>query len=251
MTYISQINWALRAAQGLIPKTSIITKFGLNSDVDTGTAEDVIGQGGTYVQPTAARVHNFVSDSVNDTSAGTGARTLLIRGIDGSSNQASETITMNGTTPVASVSSYLHIHLVQVVTVGSTGSNVGTITATAVTDATVTITVEPTLNQSTSSIYLVPTGYKAYIIKIRARMSQATASATSNVDLLVKASGGGYQLKTRLGLNNSGSSFVFNDYTMSSPFIIQAGSFIKMRCSSVSNNNTEIMGEYDLILVQD
>lgn len=242
---------ALEIAKGNIAKHSLITKFGLNSDIDTGAAEDIFGQGGTYVEPTAARVHAFVSSSTNDASAGTGARTLTVRGVDGSYNAVSETVTMNGTTPVNTVNSYFHIHLVQVATVGSLGYNEGTITATAATDATVTITVEPVNNQSTSSIYLVPNGYKGYIMMIRARMNNATANSAANVDLYVKPFGGGYQLKTRLGVNNSGGSSVENDYTQSCPFIVQGKSFIKMRCSSVTNNNTEVTGDYDLILVQD
>lgn len=251
MTYISTKNWALEAAKGNIPKTSIITKVGYNLDVDTAAPEDIFGQGGTYVPPTAARVHNLVSTSTNDTSAGTGARTILIRGIDGSYNQASETITLNGTTPVASANSYLHIHLMQVITGGSAGGNVGRISATAVTNGTVTITIEPTFNQSTSSVYLVPIGYKGYIMKLRARMDNGTANSNADVVLLVQPFGGVYQVKTILGLNNTGSSTVVNDYTDSTPFIVQAQSFIKMRCIAVSTNNTEIHAEYDLVLVQD
>lgn len=244
-------NYFFEVSKGNIINTSTITKFGYNADVDTAAAEDIIGQQGNYVEPTVARLHNITSSSANDTSAGTGARTVLIRGIDGSYNAVSETLTLNGISSVSTVNSYLHIHLAQVQTVGSTGSNVGTITFTAVTDATVTITIEPTYNQSTSSVYMVPVGYKGYIMKTRARMGNSTAASLADVALLVKPFGGGYQLKTILGMNSTGSSFVENDYANSTPFIIQAKSFIKMRCLSVSNNNTTISAEYDLILVKD
>jgi hypothetical protein len=243
--------YALEIARGRVYGHSLITKFGYNPDVDTAAAEDVFGQGGTYVPPTAARIHAFSSSSANDASAGTGARTILIRGIDGSYNAASETITLNGVTGVNTVNSYFHIHLVQVQTAGSTRSNAGVISGVAATDGTTTITVSATDNQSTSSIYMVPVGYKGYIMKARARIGNSIASSAANVDLLVMPFGGGFQLKTRLGINNSGSSFVENDYVNSTPFIVQAKSTIKMRCLSVSNNNTEIAGEYDLILVQD
>lgn len=251
MTYISQINWALQAAQGLIPKTSIITKYGYNADVDTGAIEDIWSQGGIYVPPTTARIHNLTSASVNDTAAGTGARTILIRGIDGSYNAVSETLTLNGTTAVPTVNSYVHIHLMQVLTAGSGAANAGILTLTAVTDGTVTCSMIAGDNQSSSSIYLVPVGYKGYIMKIRARTSLGTTATTADVALKVQPFGGVFQLKTVLGLCSSGSSSVEIDYSNSTPFIVQAKSFIKMQSLTVSNNNTPLSAEYDLILVQD
>lgn len=250
MSYLFSRNFYLEIAKGNVPKHSLITKFGLNEDVDTGSfPEDLWGSNGVYVQPTAARLHNFTSTSANDTSAGTGARTILIRGIDGSFNAASETITMNGLANVPTVNSYVHIHLVQVLTAGSTGNNVGLITGTAQTDATLTISVNPTFNQSVSSIYMVPVGYKAYIARLSSRMNNPTANSNATVQLLNKPFGGVFQLKTQAGLNNSGSSFV--NVNFEAPFILQAKSMTKLSCSTVSNNNTVVEGEYDLILVQD
>jgi hypothetical protein len=174
--------------------------------------------------------------------------TILIRGINGSYNAVSETITMNGTTNVPTVNSYVHIHLIQ-----NTGSvnNIGTITATAVTDGTVTINMGIGANQSVSSIYMVPVGYKGYIMKVRGRMTNGTANSGATIQLLNKPFGGVFQLKTQMGLNNAGTSFIVLDYTNSCPFIVQGKSMTKLTCSSVTNNNTSVEGEYDLILVQD
>lgn len=250
MTYIKTTDFNLEIAKGNVTKHSLITKFGFNDDVDTGTLpEDLWGTTGVYVQPTVARIHDFTSTSVNDTSAGTGARTILIRGINSSYNAQSETITLNGTSNVPTVNSYFHIHLVQVLTAGSTGNNVGLITGTAQTDATLTINVLAGNNQSVSSIYMVPTGYKAYLMRLSSRMNNSVANTSATVQLLNKPFGGVYQLKTQAGLNNSGSSFV--NVVFEAPFILQAKSITKLSCSSVSNSNTTIEGEYDLILVQD
>ena len=69
MTYItSPKDFSVELSRGRITGMSTITKFGHNSDVDTGSAEDVWSNGGTYVAPTTARVHNIVSTSANDTS---------------------------------------------------------------------------------------------------------------------------------------------------------------------------------------
>lgn len=252
MAFQKTQDFSLEVAKGNVAKHSLITKFGYNSDIDTGSIpEDLWDNGGVFVSPTTARIHNIASSSANDTSAGTGAQTILIRGIDGSYNATSETITMNGVSNVATVNSYVHIHLMQVLTAGSGNANDGTITATAQTDATITCSVTIGYNQSASSVYMVPVGYKGYIMRCRSRMNNATANSNATVQLLNKPFGGVFQLKTQMGLNNSGNSFVELDYTGSAPFILQAKSLTKLSCLTVSNNNTFVEGEYDLILVQD
>lgn len=252
MSYLKTTNFSLEVAKGNVTKHGLITKFGFNSDVDTGsTPEDIWNTGGAYVAPTTARVHAIVSSSANDTSAGTGARTVLLFGVDATYTRITETVTLNGTTPVNTVNSWLHIHLIQCRTVGSGGVNAGTITATAATDATVTISVEASQGQSASSVYLVPLGYTAYIMRLRSRMNCATASSAATVGLYTIPFGLSLQLKTQMGINNSGSSFVELDYTDSAPFIVPEKSWIRLRCTSVTNNNTSVEAEYDLIVVQD
>lgn len=252
MAFLQLRNFVLEIAKGNIPKHSLITKFGHNDDIDTGTTpEDIWNYGGAFVAPTTARVHALVSTSVNDTSAGTGARTVFIRGVNGSYAATTETVTLNGTTPVNTVNSYLHIHLMQVDSSGTGNVNAGEITATAATDATVTCLINTSQGQSESAIYLVPLGYTAYIMRVRARMNCATASSAAEVALYTFPFGKSWQLKTKVGINNSGSSFVELDYTDSAPFIVPEKSWIKLRCESVTNNNTQVDGEYDIILVQD
>lgn len=241
MSYLFNRDFSLEIAKGNVPKHSLITKFGLNDDADTGSIpEDLWGVSGLYVQPTAARIHAFVSTNASDT------MTIFIRGINGSYGIQTETITMNGTTPVNTVNSYVHIHLIQ-----NTGSanNLGVITATAAVDATVTINMPIGYNQSVSSIYMVPLGYKAYVMRLSSRMNNITANSAATIQLLNKPFGGVFQLKTQAGLNNAGSSYV--NVHFDAPFILQPRSMTKLNCSSVSNNNTIIEGEYDLILVQD
>lgn len=250
MTYIPNRDFNLEIAKGNIPKHSLLTRLGHNTDVDTGTAEDLQGQGGTYTAPTAARVHAIASTSVNDTSAGTGMRTALVYGINGSYARITETVTMDGTTPVNTVNSYLHIHLMQNTSSGSLGINQGVITATAAVDATVTCQIDALEGQSAQGVYLVPAGYKAYIVKLRARMNNSTANSAATMSLFTLPFGLGWQQKTQIGINNSGSSYVELDLSKA-PYIVPGKSFIKLRCMSVTNNNTDIQGEYDIILVQD
>lgn len=252
MSYFGCKDVVLEIAKGNVPKHSLITKFGFNLVVSTGTTpEDIWNGGGLFVPPTTARIHDIASTSVNDTSAGTGVRTVLIRGVNGSYAPTSETVTMNGTSNVATANSYVHIHLMQCITVGSGGVNAGDITATAQTDSTVTCKVDTGMGQSASAIYLVPDGYKGYVMRLRSRMNNSTANSSATIGLYTRPFNTSLQLKTQIGINNSGSSFVENDYTGSSPFIIPAKCFVQMRCTSATNNNTVIESEFDLILVQD
>jgi hypothetical protein len=116
-------------ANSLRQGSSTWNKFGYNDDVDTGS-EEVIAphNGGTPNIMTTADTLDVVSDSANDTSAGTGAQTILITGIDANSLEQSEIVTMNGTTTVTTTNSWLGVNRVIVLTSGSNDSNVGTIT---------------------------------------------------------------------------------------------------------------------------
>ncbi len=122
-------SFELEVAKGNVPGHSVINKFGRNTDVTA--AEDIWGAGGNWTQVTAACTSNFASSSASDTAAGTGARTLTIYGIDGSYADVSETLTLNGTSNVATANSYWHIYRALVATAGSGGTAVGTITGTA------------------------------------------------------------------------------------------------------------------------
>lgn len=107
--------------------------WGNNTDIDIGT-EIVRSLGGTTVSViTAATTFTFVSSSANDTSAGTGARTLVVYYLDSNRKAQVGSITMNGTTPVVSAFSGLAINRISIASAGSGQSNAGTITCTETT----------------------------------------------------------------------------------------------------------------------
>jgi hypothetical protein len=83
----------------------------------------------TYTEQSANFTGSVVSSNANDTSAGTGARTITITYYDSSGNGPyTETATMNGTTAVNLVNTnHCFIEKIVVVTVGSNATNAGTI----------------------------------------------------------------------------------------------------------------------------
>lgn len=84
----------------------------------------------TYTEPSSNAQRSMSSASTNDTSAGTGARTVEITYYDSSGNGPFvETITMNGTTAVNTANSNIcFIESMIVKTAGSGGTNAGVIT---------------------------------------------------------------------------------------------------------------------------
>lgn len=99
MSFSPNDNFWLNITQGLISKYDEIHKFGTNEAV--GTTFVPIARSGVYQTPTTAQVLELVSTDVNDTVAGTGARTVTVEGLNSSFVAISQTINMNGTTAVA------------------------------------------------------------------------------------------------------------------------------------------------------
>jgi len=122
--YISQTQYGknevfgLQVARGQIQGHTAVIVFGYNPDVDTAE-ESVWPDGGAVPHPTVASVLKISSSSANDTSAGTGARTVHIEGLNGDYAVVSETVTLNGQTAVNTVNSYLYVNSFYVITAGS------------------------------------------------------------------------------------------------------------------------------------
>ena len=89
----------LQVARGHIPGHYGLFKFGNNPSVGD-SLETIWAEGGLYSYLTAATVLKVSSSSTDDTSAGTGARTVELSGLDADYNEISELVTLNGQTPV-------------------------------------------------------------------------------------------------------------------------------------------------------
>jgi len=116
----------------------------------------------TYTEQTVNFTGSIVSSSANDTSAGTGARTVTITYYDQTgAGPKTETVTLNGTTAVNLVNTnHSFIEKIAVATVGSGASNAGTITLkTGAAGAGTTVgTIGAGDNQTFWAHHYVPTG---------------------------------------------------------------------------------------------
>lgn len=108
------------------------------------------------IWPASAEIISVVSTNAADTSAGIGLQTLTITGVDATGAEISEVITMNGTTPVLSTSSFLRINSIVGLTSGSNLVAVGNITFTNV-SLDLLDTISAGFATSASLKYTVPT----------------------------------------------------------------------------------------------
>jgi len=107
---------------GQVKGWTTFTRFGHNTDLGT-SIEDIWSAGGVYSFPTSASTLEVLSDSTNDTNtAGSGARTVTIQGLDASWVEIEETVDLDGTTPVPTTALFLRVNRAFVTTTGTYGT---------------------------------------------------------------------------------------------------------------------------------
>lgn len=178
--------YELQVSKGQVAGASSLYKFGYNPDIN-GTEETVWSQGGDVVWPAAAFTAFISSSSTADTSAGTGAQTVTVEGLDENYAVQSITVSMNGQTQVqiGDASGWIRINRAFVVTAGSGGTAAGTvyIAATGVSSGVPTGTVYASItdgNQTQMAVYTVPASHTLYLddLIFTAAISQANNYAT-------------------------------------------------------------------------
>ena len=245
--YVSQSQYGkiedfrLQVARGQIQGHTAINVFGYNPDVDT-SEESVWPDGGTVPHPTVASALTIVSTSTDDDSAGTGARTVYIEGLNGNYNVISETIVMDGTTPVVTTGTYLYVNQFYVATVGTGGANAGEITAKVSTTLYDIIAVG--YNNRTTGHYCVPAGYTGYMTSGVITTGQATGSTSVTAFLKQHGPDGIVRVGAVSTLNNGSVQYDF-----SPPYMIPEKNCIGASAiGSAANNSASSF--FNIILIK-
>lgn len=142
---------------------------------------DVTNIGGTspavYVFPASPIQMRIVSSSANDTSGGTGIRSVTLHYLDTNYAVQQEDITLNGTTPVNTVATnILRVQEVHAKTVGSIGQSAGDIILTDTTGTTVYARIETGFNRNRNATFTIPAGKTGYLTHWN--ISSGTSSGT-------------------------------------------------------------------------
>jgi hypothetical protein len=156
-----------------------------------------------------------------------------------------EIVTLAGTAIAATAGTYSIIHRMVVRTAGTINQNVGTILATAVTDATVTAQISPEQNQTLMAVYQIPSDKTGYLMSWYSSMNRSVTTGAANVRLLVKPPDEVFQVKSVLGLVGAGGSHFQMKKTL--PLSIPASSVVKVD-ADVSASNTDISAGFEILL---
>lgn len=201
-----------RAAYGQTPGIEYVNIVGYNDGITT-SFEPLWQESIAYtVLSTAMSSPYCASTDANDTSAGTGARTVRVKGITSSFAAFTETVTLNGTTSVVlSNSSAQLINSMEVLTAGSGGVNAGNIrcgtgTNTGGAPATIHSVIPIGLNRSQMSWYGVPANKTLICRALNVGSYGVTAAQTIQVALDRYVNSGILKRERILFLNQAGSS---------------------------------------------
>lgn len=196
LSSVPNSDFGLMVARGLVPGVSQINKYGSAPNGVQTTSTDIWSRADAtptqqiWLAPTAPRVHAIVSSSVQDIAGGTGAVSVIVRGLKTwDSIETSETVLLNGNNPVNTANAYVIIHRMKAVaqsTTTSVGVNVGTITATAAVDGTITAVILPNDGQTEMAIYGVPSTQKLYMKRWSAALDRATGAAAVSVSFQLR-----------------------------------------------------------------
>jgi len=246
MSYIGNKIVKFEIAKGNVPSHRTFHLTGFNVDVDA--AEDIWTQGGDFVPPTTARVHNLVSSSAADDDGSTGANTVTVSGIGSSGNELTELVTMDGTSNVATTNSYTMINSLTVATSGTGLVNAGLITATAVTDATVTCAIPAGHGRSMQAVYQVPRGTTMHMDSWAVSAGTINGSTSECTAILMeKPSGGSWNAIARIVVPANNMQAVTEDLGYSES--LTGGTMIKVRATAVGDVNLDISSDLLAVLV--
>lgn len=177
----------VRASAGHVQEVVPAHKNSSNTAVGV-TVEDIWNTGGVLQYLTSSETMDVVSSSTDDDGnpAGIGAQTLILYGVNNNYVPIEEVITMDGTSAVTTTNSFLRVNRMNVLDVGSNDSNVGTITATASSAATVQAEISAAEGGTSKSQMTVPDGYFAIVTSLTLSTSNLT---TSRADLQLRLNG--------------------------------------------------------------
>lgn len=228
--------WELQVSRGQITWHQAVTVFGYNADVDT-SMETVWPHGGLLDFPSAALQLKVSSDNANDTSNGTGARTVFLSGLDADHNTISEVVSLNGQTAVLTTKSYLHVNECYVATAGSLNSAAGTIyfgtgVVTAGIPATVYDVIQYDFNTRVTGSYTIPAGYTAYISQGLFSSGQSSGSGPVTGRLMTRGTDDIRRTAAIVTINNGAA-----DYTFEYPLVVPEKTTIEAQAVGTGNNN--------------
>ncbi len=219
---MSAMPYSHEVGMGRVPGCMPLLKFGHNPNVGDSW-ETIWSEGGIYQYLSSAEILKVSSTDGNDTAAGDGARIIELFGLNRDYLRQTETISLNGQSPVSTAKSYLRIDRAIVRSAGDSGWNIGAINVKDNADSVVLLTVEPELNQTLMALTTVPMGCIGYLIDWYASSSSITPRLVE-LALFIRPFGEVFQIKSHVEVSQA----AYRD-DLRFPMVIEPKSDIEVR----------------------
>ena len=254
-------DFALEVARGRVTGISAVHKFGhapagiQTSLSDVWSRSDSDATQPVWLAPTAARIHAIASSDDTDGKTSSpnsvGARTIRVYGLKTwASAETSEDIILDGTTGVDTLNSYVIIHRMKVLTMGTSGPNVGIIKATAASDTTITAVIDVGEGQTEMAIYGVPSTQTFYMTRWACSMGKSATTQALGLELRVNENPNvqttKFILKNDMELISTGTSALSLVFPIPAKF---AGPCIIKTSGVASANDIECNAAFDGYLI--
>lgn len=242
---------SMAIAAGEIPGISQFFLSGVQPAVSTAGNVDVWGSTGLYPFQTVARSLRVDSTDTNDNASGTGARVLVVVGLNSGYDEIVETVPLNGTTPVFTSQEFLRVNRCIVVSAGSNHRNQGTISVRSGTlsDSPLLSRVPTGFGQSQDAVYTVPEHRTAFITWTSAaigKQQDTICSLALEARFYSPTDNGAWLIGSYQTLASDGSSYIARDTKLWGA--LPARTDIKFRVVSCSRNDVEINVSSDLVI---
>lgn len=227
-----------------------INHFGVNTDIDILTAPmDIWSHNGLYpfATFTTAQALEIVSDSVEDDAGGDGAQQIIVEGLDGVTGLfKTETATLDGQTAVDLSGTWLAVNRMHVVDgqTGATGNNEGNIHVQVDGAGEVVSEIVALRGQTQTAIHRVASDQALSVVHIQTwfRGNQTGDAVINPVSIGTDC----VTLRLRGELSIVAGAPAQREYLVGG-IKINALEWFSLRVTSVSRNDTVLIGEFDAV----
>ncbi len=215
---------------------------GRNASIGTGV-QDIWSYTGAVTYPTIAAATFVISSSANDKTAGTGAITVAIEGLDSNYLLLQEMLTINGTTSVVASNQYLRVNKAYVVSAGSGGTNAGTVD---VYHASIILSRIPTSRgQSEQAIFTTPANFSNYrLLGFSAGIDTITTPSGTSFSLDVAPYNKPFRTIAEVGVVNLGAGFVHRNFAV--PVPVGPKSDVRLRALASGTTGAGGYGHFEI-----
>ena len=155
-------------------------------------------------------------------------------------------VILNGTTPVISTTSAMRCSRAKVISSGSSGRNVGSITISQATTTANVFAVMPLVGRTAIACHTVPINKIMLIKRLRIAIVRANGSAGSaNINLNVREPYGAWQAVRTFELQTGATT----EFSLEGGLVLMEGTDIKFTVRSVSDNGTTAEGAFEYYLI--